>query len=293
MELSWYNFMSGYLVWVPVVGYIFGIILKNKEQISKPDYPLAVFFLFLTVSYGLGSNNSFFLLTSVSTFFTLIALLIILLGMCKKLLIPRIIISVLAISSIVTICIVTTSLGNPYRQPQLLWKYQTEGYVRAGDAPLKFNDEIAKFLKTIHDLAKQEGLQPNTPIIDFSAVNPGIIYALDGYTPKTPWIYSPQSVESEEFLFVVLNKFTCEQIAESWLLFTTGAGIFRSHDPRILRIFGANFPNDYTEAGRVPLNFNIKSDKEDVPYLLVYKPKRTHEAATAACIARKRELEIL
>jgi hypothetical protein len=285
--------MSGYIVWVPIAGYIIGIILKHKGQISKPDYPLALFFLLLTILYGLGSNNSIFFLTSVSAFFTLIALLVILLGLCKKMIIPRILISVIAISSIATICVVTTSLGNPYRQPPILWKYPTKGYIRSGDAPIKLHNEIATLLKNIHYLAKKEGLQPNTPIIDFSAVKPGIIYALDGYTPRIPWIYSTQSNASEEFLFVVLNKFTCEQIAESWLLFTTGGGILRKHDPQILRKFGANFPNDYTEAGRVPLNYNIKSDNEEIPYLLVFKPIRTHEEATAACIARKSELKIM
>jgi hypothetical protein len=166
-----------------------------------------------------------------------------------------------------------------------LWDYSAKESIRPGDSSLYLSPFTAKFLLTVHTLAKRAGLQDNTPIIDLSGLNPGIIYALGGYTPKTPWIYSNYP-GSQLYAYIAFNKFTCEQIADSWIIVDINRRLIPI-DSELLKSFGINPSTDYQRVGMVIKNDNFYKYNFNSSYTEFYKPKRTKDEGVAACLSSK------
>jgi hypothetical protein len=291
LNLQWHNLLGGFIILAPILGYTLFILWNEKRLNYTPNYPLVIFFILLTISYGIGSNNSFFITMSISVFFIFLALLIFLFGVSNPKYVSHRLISLSAICLCITIGLIVSSLGKPYRQPSILWLYSSKYSVREGDAPMYFSPLTTTYLRNLHNIAQKSDLKPDTPIIDLSGRSPGTIYALNGFTPKTPWIWSGFP-GSNKFLFIALNKFTCEQIATSWILFETNTG-YKTLDPTYLKAFGINFPNDYKIAGvnLIPINFSKSYFKFSYQY--VFKPHRTKEDAIFACVKSKTQLGLI
>jgi hypothetical protein len=276
---------------MPVLGFIFYIIFKDRAVINKQQLPLLFFLLFLNGAYGLSSNNSFFATTSISAFFTMLAILTLLVHLSKAELITTRLINLSALCLAVTFSIIITSLGNPYRQPPFLWSYSSKASVRVEDTQMIVSSFTADYLNSLHDFAKIKGLRKNTPMLDLSGRTPGTIYALGGYTPKMPWIYSGFS-GLKKFTFLALNRFSCEEIADLWIIALVNENSKQNNaiaiDPRVLYSFGAIFPDDYELADRLTItNSNVTS------FQFFYKPLRSKEEGVSACIAKKIELGLM
>ncbi|MDR2406348.1 MAG: hypothetical protein LBE27_08280 [Deltaproteobacteria bacterium] len=295
-NIHWFNILSGYLLWTPVLGFIAYTLYKNFSLISKVNLPLFIFLLLLNAAYGMGSNNSFFILISVSAFFTMLALITFFAYIdTSEFYISRMIkLSALCLS--VTIGIIIISLGNPYRQPPFLWSYSTNAAVRHDGSPLIMPLSTATYLNDLHSFAAESGLKDNTPMLDLSGRSPGTIYALSGYTPDTPWIYTGFP-GIQEYAFLSLNKFTCEEISETWVILAENniseIRMPEPINPKLFSAFGAEFPENYELVGKVIRTRNYDKNSDLHNYQLFFKPTRPKEQGISSCIAKKTELGLV
>jgi hypothetical protein len=290
-KLFWYNYIAGYLIWMPVIGYLLCALFTHRTLSLRKNYQLLIFFLALPLGYGLNSNNSFFLTTSLSAFFSLLGLIVLLSGLSEPQRFAGRLIAMCAFCLTIVIGILVTSLGNPYRQPAILWSYNTKGSVRVGDKPLTLSPLTATYLLNLHTLAKQNNLTGNTPIIDLSPKNPGAVYAVGGYTPKVPSLHSGYQ-GTQKFAFFTLNKLTCDEIADSWLIFENKT-LIEPIDPLLLSAFGAKFPDDYVYSGTVIKHgyfFHFSSRSTE---LVFYRPMRPKEVAVSECVRSKTALKLM
>jgi hypothetical protein len=290
-DIFWYNILEGYLIYVPILGYISYVAWRNNWKIKILNGPIIILFIFLNVGYGMGSNNSFFTTTSLSAFFTLLALFTFFSGITTPQGFSTKVIYVTSLTLLVTIGIIVTSLGRPYRQPSLIWSYSTKASVRADDSPLYFSPIIAKYLLNLHTMAENSNLKPNTPFIDLSGRMPGTIYALSGFTPKVPWLYTGFE-DNDKYEFYAIMKFTCEDLAESWIIIETNYAI-KPFSPRILSYFGIYFPDDFQKAGTILLHTNFNKYNYRTTYQYVYEPVKNKDDVVSACIASKTELGLM
>jgi hypothetical protein len=288
LNLFWHNLGAGYLLWLPILGYIVCLIWKNRSAPQKSDKPLLIFLILLTGIYGLGSNNSYFVTTSLSSYFILLGLFSILTGTSLPQNFPSRVIVLSSISLIVTIGIVITGLGNPYRQPSVLWSYNSQASIRVDDPPLTVSPFTATYLQNLHSLANDIKLQPNSPIIDLSGGSPGTMYALGGYTPKTPWIYSGARGSNKLFFFAI-NMMSCSQIANSLVIFENTA-IRPPLNPSVLNAFGQKFPDDYLLTGMVMKHSEFNRYRFYTTQQLFFKPKRPLAQGVAECQKAKEAL---
>ncbi|MDR2457487.1 MAG: hypothetical protein LBD41_03295 [Clostridiales Family XIII bacterium] len=288
-----YNCLSGYLIWIPVIIFIFYFLVKNRAKIIKPNLPLSIFFILLTVAYGLGSNNSFFITTSISAYFTLLASIIFFSSTIDSSDFPNKIIKLSALCLAITIGIIITSLGHPFRQQSILWFYSNKAPIRQGDSPLILSSNIATYLNKLHTFAERSRLKDNTPMLDLSGRNPGTIYALKGYTPKTPWIYTGYPGVNK-YVFFSINKMTCEEVADMWLIYEVrlDSAPLRPEpiNPNILSYFGAIFPNDYIKSETLVKHINFTNYSYLTTYQSFFKPARSKELAISKCIASKAKI---
>jgi hypothetical protein len=290
-KLFWYNYIAGYLIWMPVIGYLLCALFMHMSLNLRKNYQLLIFFLALPLGYGLNSNNSFFLTTSLSAFFSLLGLIVLLSGLSEPQRFAGRLIAMCAFCLTIVIGILVTSLGTPYRQPAILWTYNIKGAVRIGDKPLTLSPFTATYLLNLHTLAKHYNLPDNTPIIDLSGKTPGAVYAVGGYTPKVTSLNTGY-LGIQKYAFFALNKLTCDEIADSWLILETKT-LLETIDPFLLRAFGAKFPDDYAYSGMVIKHGDFKQFSSRSTELVFYRPMRPKEVAVSECVRSKTALKLM
>ncbi|MDR1655982.1 MAG: hypothetical protein LBT47_00285 [Deltaproteobacteria bacterium] len=282
--LMWFNYLAGYLVWAPVLGTVTWVI-KNRSASSVINRPLLVILSLFSVAYGLGSNNSFFLTVSLASFFILLALT----GLVGSLSNPGNyhfrVTALVSITVLLSAGVVITAWGHPYRQPPKLWSYSVMAPVRNGGRPLFFTPMVGRYLLTLHQLAASSGLAAGTPMVDLTGRAPGVLYAVQGYTPGAFWLNS-LNPGANQYAHYMLAKIPCSQLVSSWVLWEKIPPI-RPLDPAVLAPSGINFPDDFESVGsvRYTSEYGHGSPYSRLQYLL--KPIKQFEPAVQACLASR------
>jgi hypothetical protein len=288
-SILWNYILRGYILFLPVLGYIMVVYFKNRKAKPKLNFKLFIFFIILSFIYGLGSAVPIFITTSNSSFFILIGLIILLADLSLPNNFPTRIIGLTSICLIAAIGIIFTSLANPYRQPQFIWSYNSKISLKIDGKPLILSSLTASYLENIHRIASELGFKPNTPIIDLSGQSLGTMYSLGGYTPMVPWILSGV-YGSDKFFLHALNLIPCSQIAESWIIYDTTPILNNQFNPHLLIAVGAKFPDDYVQVGMLTKYHHYGNYSPDSTPQFIFKPNRHFNEAITECENNKRKL---
>ncbi|MDR1166471.1 MAG: hypothetical protein LBO66_11525 [Deltaproteobacteria bacterium] len=288
-RLRWHNVLAGYLLWAPALGLFASSQFKDfaidPKRAKPPLLRLFFFVLLLTLVYGAGSNNSVFLSVSLASFFAFLALLILLARQTP----PRFwlyrasSLSVLAL--FISVGIVVSSVGQPYRQPYSLVSYGVPQSVRDGGAPLNFAPPVARYLMGLKFIARESGFTPGTPLIDLTGRVPGAIYALNTYTPRAFWLDS-LNPGAQEYARRFFGKMTCAQIASAWLIWENNPAS-PPLSPLLLRDSGIDTETDYLLAGATVYASHFREDKYYARAQYLLKPARPLADAIAACSQKR------
>jgi hypothetical protein len=291
-KFNFYNLISGYLLLAP-----FAILLvesyarskRKKRNIEKNKIILCFLFFCFPIAFTLGSNNSIFIMASLSAFFLLLAALALLSGVSDAQNYP---IRVLIISSIcltVSIGIVYSSLKHPYRQPLDLSKNDALINLTEGNSPLYLSDDRAKYILDLRTAAKNFDFKKGSPIIDLSGRVPGAVFALSGYSLGYLNL-SPVLLTDDKYFYKIFSSIPCEEMADSWLIYDERP-LRKPIDPGVLLNSGIDLSSDqyYIVAGKA----TFTSDYSEKGYYqsshLLLKPIRDHETATEACLKARSE----
>jgi hypothetical protein len=181
----------------------------------------------------------------------------------------------------VSMTIVHISLANPYRQPLSLWDNYAKINIQTGRGELILSPLAAEYIEKLRSIAKSNGFEPGTPIIDLSGNVPGSLYVLDSYTPKNAWILSGQNDRSEYFSYL-LSTIPCEEITRAWLLDDDAMDVIPI-EPKILLESGLNIGTDYSLEGMAPFPKWFLKERYFVSHHFLFKPALEPDVALAAC----------
>ncbi|RMG89428.1 MAG: hypothetical protein D6712_01695 [Chloroflexi bacterium] len=193
-----------------------------------------LFMLSLATSYG--TNNIYIIHASLSAFFLLLAVVILISLRKQPLFLALLGLSVLAVMII--------SARQPYRQAAPLWEMQTPVEIQhdgSGDIVL-LDEATAAYLQTLQEAARANGFASRTPIIDLSGRSPGVIYALDGTSYGFMWLLGGYTGSLEATRFV-LEHWPANTLQAAWVITSNGD---RSIPSSILADVGLSFPQGYT-----------------------------------------------
>ncbi|MDR2406341.1 MAG: hypothetical protein LBE27_08240 [Deltaproteobacteria bacterium] len=279
----WFNFFEGFLILSPVLGIIISLYFNKNIKISEGKKLLPLFCLFFlsSVSFGLGSANTIFIMMSLASFFLLLALLTLLsyFSSGKSFNIQLIVIS--ATTLIISMAIVHTSLAHPYRQPWWIWDNNAKISIQEGRGQLILSPLTSLYIEALRKIAIENGFKPGTPVIDLSGLIPGSIYVLDGYTPKNAWILAGRNDRTDYFRYLI-STIPCEEIVNTWLLQDDTVDA-EPINPKILLESGLDIDTDYRIVGKVYFPKLFEYNAFYVGHHFLFKPTKNYDEALAAC----------
>ncbi|WP_019172834.1 hypothetical protein [Pseudaminobacter salicylatoxidans] len=113
-------------------------------------------------------------------------------------------------------CTLWASLAKPYRLPADIWS-QSTAFAFPRHGTLLLDSGTHAMLSTIRDAAVLHGFAEDTPVLDFTGQSPGIVFAMGGSAPGTPWLVGGYQW-SDRQLVAILDSLSEEQRRNAWIL---------------------------------------------------------------------------
>ena len=249
---------------------------------GKTRIAWAAFICGFALIFCLGSNNQVFVPLSMSSFFLFLGLSIPAVGDGAS---APFRMAGLAVSGLLVMMFLTLSAwALPYRQPAPLWSDDTLAQIPAGVGALRLTKSQGGFLNQLREITEGD-FEPGTPVIDLTGRLPGVVYAMGGLLPKTPWMSSGYPGSGRAAVFA-LKRLTCLELAKAWVIMAEEPASFH-FDPRVLSAAGLDHQNHYQLAGRAGLPVHDAADSPIVMDLLLLRPVDGWEARAETCQARR------
>lgn len=220
--------------------------LKTLKTYSIQEWALAFIFLLMPHIYALGTNTNYWSTGSAAGIFWLFGGIIFLAPLMRDRTSCLIALPLVLAAQSVTAILLQTGFEHPYRQPQPLRLNTSVTEFGHNRSLLTLSDDYSIYIASSMAIAKKVGFEPNTPLIDLSGQSPGILFAINAKGIGQPWTLGgyPGSLA---FVKAGLAQFSCEDIANAWILFEPRGP--RSISPELLTVVGSNFPESYELVG--------------------------------------------
>jgi hypothetical protein len=261
-----------------------GLLLADLiEKSPRPAYPRpawAVLISALAFIFSLGTNNFLFVPLSMSSFFLLLGLAILTVADDPR---APFRMAGLALSGLMVVsALMLSAWANPYRQPAPLWADDVPVPIPSNGPALRLSEPQARFFSQLYEII-HERFEPGTPVIDLTGRLPGVIFAMGGLLPKTPWLFTPGNSRTAVF---ALNRLSCQELARAWVIVAEAPLSFH-FDPGILAAAGLDHQKHYQLAGRAELPTELPGGVLFVQGLLFLKPLDDWAVRAQVCQARR------
>jgi hypothetical protein len=218
------GYIAGHFLWLLPFGGILFLLFsykKTNKRLNIRNIEYYIFFIVLWLIYGLGSNNSILITTSLSSFFLFLGFLGIILENTPSNLWFTTAVGFTVCGQIAVIALTHAAWSTPYRQDWPLERQKSR--VAVGGSILKLSPRRAVFVYEWRQLAVNSGFVAGTPVMDFTGRSPGSVYVMGGRLPsRTPWVFSGYR-GSEAFALRSINLLDCRDLAEAWLVLDADA----------------------------------------------------------------------
>jgi hypothetical protein len=174
------------------------------------------------------------------------------------------------------------SFAFPYRQLTPLWFNNVKVTIQEGSGELILSKQFADYIIELRRIAKENNFLPETPILDFSGLFPGTLYALNSYTPKNAWIVTAKN-DRTKYVSYVFSTIPCEEITRSWILYENPFDVLPIN-LLVLEESGINLNTDYSLIGIVKYPRILNPNKGILMtehYL--FKPIKDYNEAVVSC----------
>ena len=269
---------SGYAVLVITVYFIlaaFVVYTQNQFHVEegKPSFLRLLnlfFFLFiLQSSYAFGSANGFLGQMSGATVFLGAASLYIIHWMepdSKYKLFTRAASFLMVVSVYV---ILKPGYDRPYWLNVSIKEQVIPSTLLLNDSVLYVDSDMADYISELKEVALKGGWQPGTALIDLTGRSPGVTVILGGKFLAAPYLmggYKGSSLFAQEMLALV----PLAELKKAWVLTASGGIGTKLLSTKVLTNNGVNFPDNYTNVGKIPAGF-IKNWQES-EYQILWRP---------------------
>jgi hypothetical protein len=205
----------------------------------RRDPRLGFSFLFMmALPWAAGLGTGVYLPLSVSIFygglFAMIAAIGIYLAAPKF---PVVALAGLALVLCYPLSMIKNGLNKPYRIFAPIMEQTELVTINSSGAQLRLDPMTARFVRTLRNIALQEGFCEREPMIDMSGLTPGIAYVMGALPPGFAWLPAGYPF-SDSFASFVLERISQDVLARSWLVMPVTAIAF----PESVRHFGFGPP---------------------------------------------------
>ena len=133
------------------------------------------------------------------------------------------------------------------------------------NSALLIDAATAGFIADVRTAAYLNGYMQGMPIIDLSGAGPGLIFALKGRAPQTPWLPA-NSADGDAFARAVLRTISPIELMHSWIL-TASESSLQGDRAKLLPV-GLQFPLAYERV--------VTAKRSDTGWSeILWKPRRS------------------
>lgn len=237
-----------------IFGVVFAAVLagatfgrpQGLKSITGSQWAVAGLFLVMPHIFAFGTGNNYWAQGKSAAIFWLLTGLTLLGPLVRERASWLLALPLVLATQSVTVMLLQTGLEQPYRQPQPLRLNDTIQEIGPQKSVLLLSAGYAAYLNSATTTARDAGFKPTTSVIDLSGQSPGILFALGAKSIGQPWTLGGYQ-GSLRFVKAGLSRFSCEEIAEAWVLFEPDGP--RSISAELMPSLGAEFPGGYERVG--------------------------------------------
>jgi hypothetical protein len=257
---------------------------RSASPVSKQGLALALFFAGLPFACAFGSYNEYWLASSSAVFFWTLSGISMIASARPQRDIWRIMSPVAIVTLAMTAVFVYRGMITPQRQTRPLTADADAIQIVESGARLLVSHDFAEYINAALRLSRDAGFKAGTPMIDLSGQYPGTLYIIGSKPVGAPWLIGGYP-GSDASVAKSLDRVSCEELAESWILAEPNGPRKLSSD--ILKKYGIELERDYTIVAVLDSPTGTYPDSYKQQLL---KPTRTRHEAVAACeLARARK----
>jgi hypothetical protein len=246
-------------------------------KLSRKSLALIFLLLMLPCAYALGTGNNLWNVAGRAALFWVLAGFAVWAELAAADGTWRRLISMTAITLLLSTMIVVAAMEGPYRQTRPLRLQNDAVEINRQGSRLLLSEEAATYVRGLGLLAKENGLRAGDPVLDLTGVSPGSLYVLGARPLGAAWMLGGYP-GSKDFLTTALRRETCDAIGAAWILTEPGSGDALS--PGLLEPFGIELSRDYLDVGLIRSVRSFSPTKFEQRLL---KPIRDPEVARQAC----------
>jgi len=254
------------LQFLAVITFVVGLGSINLRDVPTAQRIAAAAILALApFAYSFGSNNPVIIhMNAASAFWVGSSVLL-------ATLLPRDFVS--AALKVIGTNVGTATIGcflGVMASPNLLivhpmWEQSVPTRLGPQNSALLIDAATAGFIADVRTAAYLNGYMQGMPIIDLSGAGPGLIFALKGRAPQTPWLPA-NSADGDAFARAVLRTISPIELMHSWIL-TASESSLQGDRAKLLPV-GLQFPLAYERV--------VTAKRSDTGWSeILWKPRRS------------------
>ena len=275
---------------VPLSAWAFYFVLMRKLpcfKVSRIQWGILLYFAVLPHVFAFGTNQNYWLQGSMESLFWILAGLVVFMPAVSIHGNWRILLPAVMSGQLITVFLLQVAMEQPYwAQPEPFRLYKMSLPYGRNESELMLPQALADYYRNVKTMATQAGFRSGMPVIDMTGEGPGTLYAIDAKAIGQAWMIGGFP-GSNNLAIAMLNRVSCADIAEAWLLVDPDSRLKLS--PAILSHFGLSFEQNFEMAAE--LSFSSASvARHGVPSrrLQLWKPTHSTQYTIAICEKKRK-----
>lgn len=270
---------------VPLCALAFSFVAMRKLpgfKASRIQWGIALYFVVLPHVSAFGSNNNYWLQGSLDGYFWILAGLVLFIPAISIRSNWRIMLPVVMSGQLITVFLLQAAMERPYfNQPEPFRQYKVPLPYGINDSKLILPQAIADYHLNVKKMTNQAGFKAGTPMLDMTGEEPGTLYAIGAKAIGQPWMIGGYA-GSDNLAIAMLNRVSCKDIAEAWLLVDPDSRLKLSLT--ILGHLGLSFEQNFEMTAELNMSSASVVRHGVAPRRLqLWKPTLTTQYRIAAC----------
>ena len=277
---------------VPLSAWAFCFVLMRKVpclKVSRTQCGMALYFAVLPHVSAFGTTQNYWLQGSLDSLFWILAGLVILMPAISVRGNWQILLPAVMSGQLITVFLLQAAMEQPYfGQPEPFRHYNKVIAIGINESKLMLPQVLAEYYRNVKKMAIQAGFRSGLPVIDMTGEGPGTLYAIGAKAIGQAWMVGGYP-GSDNMAIAMLNRVSCTDIAEAWLLVDTDSRLKLSL--AILSHFGLSIEQHFEMAAELSIS-SASVPRHGVPSrkLQLWKPTYPTQDIVTACKKMRNQL---
>ena len=270
---------------VPLSAWAFYFVLMHKLpcfKVSRIQWGILLYFAVLPHVFAFGTAQNYWLQGSMGSLFWILAGMVVFMPGISIRGNWRILLPAVMSGQLITVFLLQVAMEQPYwAQPEPFRLYKISLPYGRNESELMLPLALADYYRNVKKMAIQAGFRSGLPLIDMTGEGPGTLYVIGAKAIGQAWMIGGFP-GSNNLAIAMLNRVSCTDIAEAWLLVDPDSRLKLS--PTILSHFGLSFEQNFEMAGELSISSGSAA-RHGIPSrrLQLWKPTHPTQHTITAC----------